>query len=103
MTLVEDATHVSEGAAVDITGIPSAVASVLGFGNGQLSVAAECGINGGSAICTDVAVLGSETILVHTATVGPTAIPVVSAAASDLRVAAFMGLVTMGAILTMLL
>ena len=104
MTLVQDATHVSEVAVLDITGIPSSATSDFGFGNGQISAVAQCGITGGKAICTEVLVQGTSTIEVDTETIKPTAVPVVTAkaAASNLQVTAFMGLVAIGTTLVTL-
>lgn len=57
MTLVEDATHVSEAVDVVITGIPSGVG--IGIGNGAMSIGAECNIVNGEAVCTEHATQGT--------------------------------------------
>jgi len=78
MTLVEDATHVSEAVNVAITGVPSG----LGIGDGAMSIGAECNIANGEAVCTEHAAQGtlfsSDDIETLSATLGP--VPVVVAA-----------------------
>lgn len=80
MTLVEDATHVSEAVNVAITGIPSGLG--LGIGDGAMSIGAECGIVNGEAVCTEHAAQGtifsSDNTETLEATLGP--VPVVVAA-----------------------
>ena len=57
VTLVEDATHISEAIAFDVTGLPSDLA--LGFGDGTVSFGAECDIANGEAVCSEHIVQGT--------------------------------------------
>ena len=77
VTLVEDATHVSEAIAFDVTGLPSDLA--LGFGDGTVSFGAECDIANGEAVCSEHIVQGTilSTDNVETIPVSLQAVPVV--------------------------